>query len=126
MVECLGLAVVLAELAKDTEGTVVAGCPLFVLPHGGVVGPAEAVPAVRLAEPVSELLAQGQSLVAVHLPALGVAEPDVVPAHGVEDLGLPGLVAGGLEQDQGLLVVAERFADTVLLLADDVEGLMGA
>ena len=33
MVECLGLAVALAELAEDTEGAVVAGCRFVMLPE---------------------------------------------------------------------------------------------
>ena len=56
---------------------------------------------------------------------LGAAQKDVIPADGVERLGLAGRVGGGAEQSEGLLPVAERVAVTALVLGDPAKGDAG-
>ncbi len=81
-----------------------------------LAGVPEAVPRLRLAETVAEFPLQFQSLLAERDGLRVIAEHGVEPADRVERPGLPGPVAGGAEQVEGLLRMPERLPVAALTL----------
>jgi hypothetical protein len=89
-----------------------------------MLGVAQAVPRTGLAGAVAELAVQAQGLLTGRLCLLVIAEQDADAADVIESPGLPGLVTGGLEQDEGRFGVPERVGISALLRGNPGEGLM--
>ena len=108
---CLTVAV--AELPEHRERTLVARHSRDMV-AGLVLDVAQVVPDPRLIEAMATFPQQGQGPLA-ELPGLPVAaEVGMAPADSGEGPGLLHLVTNGLEQDQGLLAVAERLGVALL------------
>src|SRR5439155_18935897 len=83
-----------------------------------VMGVPQAVPGVRFALAVSQLLVHGEGRAAVADGLRVLAQQGMEPADRVESVGLPERLAGGPEPIQGLPSMAECSAIVALLFED--------